>query len=70
MLRLNGSDYIEVVIKERYKREYLLRELPDDGMENEGNAEDSTVINVKFKTQSDGVLIHIVGQKGYSTLKV
>lgn len=69
-MRLNGSDYIEYVIKERFKRDYLLRDLPDDGIDQEGNAKDLTVINVKFKTQNDGVLIHVVGQKGYSTLKV
>lgn len=67
-MRFNGNDYIEYVIKERFKRDYLLKDLLDD--EKEGNTRDPTVINIKFKTQSNGVLIFVVGQTGYTMLMV
>lgn len=68
MLRFNGNDYIEYVIKERFKRDYLLKDLLDD--EKEGNTRDPTVINIKFKTKDNGVLLFVVGQTGYTMLKV
>lgn len=67
-MRFNGNDYIEYVIKERFKRDYLLKDLLDD--EKEGNTGGRTVINIKFKTQDNGVLIFVVGQTGYTMLKV
>ncbi len=68
MLRFNGNDYIEYVIKERFKRDYLLKDFLDD--ENGGNTRDPTVINIKFKTQDNGVLMFVVGQAGYTMLQV
>ncbi|KAL7400452.1 hypothetical protein ABVT39_012542 [Epinephelus coioides] len=68
VLRFNGNDYIEYVIKERFKRDYLLKDLLDD--EKKGNTRDRTVINIKFKTQDHGVLVFIVGQTGYTVLRI
>ncbi|XP_068564235.1 protocadherin Fat 4 [Cebidichthys violaceus] len=68
VLRFDGNDYIEYVIKERFKRDYLLKDLLDD--EKEGNARDQSGINIKFKTQDNGVLIFVVGQTGYTTLQI
>ncbi|KAF7648829.1 hypothetical protein LDENG_00151140, partial [Lucifuga dentata] len=70
VLRLNGSEHIEFVIKERFKRDHLLRDLLHDGMNNEGNAKDLIVIDIKFKTQDDGVLMFALGQKGHVVLKI
>ncbi|XP_051253136.1 protocadherin Fat 4 isoform X2 [Dicentrarchus labrax] len=67
VLRFNGNDYIEYVIKERFKRDYLLKDLLDD--EKKGNTRDQTV-NIKFKTQDNGVLMSVVGQTGYVMLKI
>ncbi|KAK9521112.1 hypothetical protein VZT92_020948 [Zoarces viviparus] len=68
VLRFDGNDYIEYVIKERFKRDYLLKDLLDD--EKEGNARDQSGINIRFKTQDNGVLIFVVGQTGYTMLKI
>lgn len=68
VLRFNGNDYIEYVIKERYKRDYLLKDLLKD--EKQGNTENQTAINIKFKTQDNGVLMFVHRQTGYSMFKV
>lgn len=68
VLQFNGNDYIEYVVKERFKRDYLLKDLLDDGKEE--NTGDQTAINIKFKTRDDGVLMFVVGQTGYTMLKV
>lgn len=68
VLRFNGNDYIEYVIKERFKRDYLLQDLLDD--EKKGNTRDQKVIDIKFKTQDNGVLLFVVGETGYTMLKV
>ncbi|XP_047449254.1 protocadherin Fat 4 [Mugil cephalus] len=68
VLRFNGSDYIEYVIKESFKRDYLLKNLVKD--EKEADNKDQTVINVKFKTKDDGVLVFVLGQTGYIMLKI
>lgn len=65
VLRFNGNDYIEYVIRERFKRDYLLKE-----NEKEESTRDQTVISIRFKTQNNGVLMYIVGQTGYVMLKV
>ncbi|XP_031153242.2 protocadherin Fat 4 [Sander lucioperca] len=68
VLRFNGNDYIEYVIKERFKRDYLLQDLLDD--EKKGNTRDQKVIDIKFKTQDNGVLLFVVGETGYTMLKI
>uniref|UniRef100_A0A3B5A9T2 Cadherin domain-containing protein n=1 Tax=Stegastes partitus TaxID=144197 RepID=A0A3B5A9T2_9TELE len=68
VLRFNGSDYIEYVIKERFKRDYLIKHVV--GVKKEAHIRDQTVINIKFKTKEDGVLMFILGQMGYIMLKV
>lgn len=65
VLRFNGNDYVEYVFRERYKRDYLLKE-----NEKEESTRDQTVISIRFKTQNNGVLLYIVGQTGYVMLKV
>ncbi|XP_069017360.1 protocadherin Fat 4 isoform X2 [Embiotoca jacksoni] len=67
VLRFNGNDYIEYVIKERFKRDYLLKYLMDD--EKEGQTKEQNVVNIKFKTKDDGVLMFVFGQTGYIMLK-
>ncbi|XP_044210475.1 protocadherin Fat 4 [Thunnus albacares] len=68
VLRFNGNDYIEYVIKERSKRDYLLKDLLDD--EKRGNSRNQTAINIKFKTQYNGVLMFVLGQTEYTVLKI
>lgn len=68
VLRFDGNDYIEYVIKEQFKRDYLLKDLLDD--EKKGNAKSQTAINIKFKTQDNGVLMFVVGQTGSTLLMV
>lgn len=68
VLRFNGNDYIEYAIKERSKRDYLLKDLLDD--EKQGNTKNRTVISIKFKTQANGVLMFVLRQTGYSMFKV
>ena len=68
VLRFTGDDYIEYVVKERFKRDYLLKDLLND--EKEGNNKDQTVIDIKFKTKDNGALMFVSGQTGYIMLKV
>lgn len=68
MLRFNGNDYIEYVVKERFRRDYLLKDLLD--VEKEENTRELRVINIKFKTQDNGVLMFVVGQTGYTMIHV
>ncbi|GLD53473.1 protocadherin Fat 4-like isoform X1, partial [Lates japonicus] len=68
VLQFNGNDYIEYVIKESFKRDYLLKDLLDD--EKEENNKDQTMINIKFKTKDNGVLMFLTGQTGYFVLKI
>lgn len=67
VLKFNGSDYIDYVIKEKFKRDYLMKEILD---ENLGFNRDQQTINIKFKTKHDGVLMFIRGQRAYIMLKV
>lgn len=67
VLKFNGSDYIDYVIKEKFKRDYLMKEILD---ENLGLNRDQQMINIKFKTKHDGVLMFIRGQRTYIMLKV
>ncbi|XP_024861742.1 protocadherin Fat 4 isoform X2 [Kryptolebias marmoratus] len=62
VLKFNESDYIEYVIKERFKRDYLLKKLVDN--------EKETVITIKFKTKDDGVLLSVLGQTEYILLMI
>ncbi|XP_044058892.1 protocadherin Fat 4 isoform X2 [Siniperca chuatsi] len=68
VLRFNGNDYIEYVIKERFRRDYLLKDLLDD--EKEENTREQRIINIKFKTQDNGVLMFVAGQTRYIMLKI
>ncbi|XP_069390596.1 protocadherin Fat 4 isoform X2 [Paralichthys olivaceus] len=68
VLRFTGNDYIEYVIKEKFKRDFLLKQLLDD--KKEGNDQNQTGINIKFKTRNNGVLISVMGQTGYIMLKI
>ncbi|XP_059186388.1 protocadherin Fat 4-like [Centropristis striata] len=65
VLRFNGNDYIEYVIKERFKRDYLLEDLLDDE-----KGVDPRVINIKFKTQDNGVLLFVARQTEYNMLTI
>lgn len=64
----NRNDFIEFVIKETFRRDYLLKVWLND--KKEENIRDQTVINVKFKTTDNGVVLYIIGQTGYLTFMV
>lgn len=68
VLRFNENDYIEYVIKERFKRDYWLKNLVD--REKESNIGDQTVFNIKLKTKQDGVLLSVLGQTKHIILMV
>ncbi|KAK2846752.1 hypothetical protein Q5P01_009751 [Channa striata] len=68
VFHFSGKEYIEYVIKERLRRNYLLKHLLNDGKE--GNTRDQTVINIKFKTKEDGVLMFVLRQAGHFIVKV
>lgn len=67
-MRFNGNEYIEYFVKERFRRDYQLKDLLDNNKE--GNTRDQAVINIKFKTKDGGVLIFVVTHIGYFMLKV
>lgn len=67
-MQFSKRDYVEYVIKERFKRDYLLKGLVDG---RKANSTNQTGINIKFKTQQDdGVLFLVLGQKAAITLMV
>ncbi|XP_034556396.1 protocadherin Fat 4-like [Notolabrus celidotus] len=66
VLHFNGNEYIEYVVKERFKRDHMIKDLLDD--KNDGHTKED--ITIKFKAQDDGVLISVAGRKGYSVLKI
>lgn len=68
VLKFDERDYIEYVVKESFKRNYLLKKLVDK--EKENNVRDQTVINIKFKTKDEGVLLSVLGQTEYIILMV
>ncbi|KAM6933327.1 protocadherin Fat 4-like [Xenentodon cancila] len=68
VMQFNGSDYIEYVIKERFRRDHLLKDLVDD--DTQGNTRNQTVINIKFKTRDDGALFFVSGQAGYINIMI
>ena len=70
MLHFSGKDYIECVFKERYKREILLKDLKYDGLRDEVTNKYSTLIEIKFKTRNNGVLMSVLGNNGYTILMV
>ncbi|XP_016528841.1 protocadherin Fat 4-like [Poecilia formosa] len=67
VLHFKGIDYIEYVIKERFKRDLLLKDLQDGAKQEDTTIQ--TVITVKFKTKEDGTLLFILG-KGHVVLMV
>lgn len=67
-MHFNGNDYIEYVVKERFKRDHLLRDLLDDRKGE--NSQEETAINFKFKTRDEGVLVFVAGQTGSTMLTV
>ncbi|RVE65013.1 hypothetical protein OJAV_G00132020 [Oryzias javanicus] len=61
VMQFSKRDYVEYVVKERFKRDYLLKGLVD---ERKGNSTNQTEITIKFKTkEDDGVLFLVLGQK-------
>lgn len=67
VLQFSENDFIEYVIKERFKRDYLLNILDNY---REANTRERMVINIKFKTHNNGVLMFVAGQTEYAMLKV
>ncbi|XP_059931331.1 protocadherin Fat 4-like [Gadus macrocephalus] len=68
VLHFSGKDYIECVFKERYKRDILLKDLKYDGLHDEVTNKYSTLIEIKFKTRNNGVLMSVIGNNGYTML--
>ncbi|XP_021166267.2 protocadherin Fat 4-like [Fundulus heteroclitus] len=68
VLHFKGKDYIEYVIKERFKRDLLLKDLMDDPKQEKTT--DKTLITVKFKTKEEGTLLFIQGTRGSIMLMV
>uniref|UniRef100_A0A8C6WMM5 EGF-like domain-containing protein n=1 Tax=Neogobius melanostomus TaxID=47308 RepID=A0A8C6WMM5_9GOBI len=63
----SGSDSIEFLIKEQFRRDYLLKvNLKSE----EEVAEDFKSISIRFKTKENGVLVIIFGQTGFNRLQV
>lgn len=68
VMQFSKRDYVEYVVKERFKRDYLLKGLVD---EKKANGTNQTEITIKFKTkEDDGVLFLVLGQKSDITLMV
>ena len=70
MAHFSGKDYIECVFKESYKRDIILKDLKYDGLHDEVTNKYSTLIDVKFKTRNNGVLMSVLGINGYTMLTV
>ncbi|XP_030007933.1 protocadherin Fat 4 [Sphaeramia orbicularis] len=68
MLQFQGNEYIEYIIKERFKRDYLIKYNLDE--RKEVSTEALPVINIKFKTKENGVLVFVLGQTGFIVLKI
>ncbi|KAM3615537.1 uncharacterized protein V6R79_003654 [Siganus canaliculatus] len=68
VLRLSGNDYIQYVIKEKHRRDYLLNNLLGESKEAENRHQ--TEINIKFKSLKNGVLIFVSRKTGYSLLMI
>ncbi|CAL8352694.1 unnamed protein product [Lota lota] len=68
VVHFSGKDYIECVFKERYKRDILLKDLKYDGLHDEVKNKYSTLIEIKFKTRNNGVLMSVIGNNGYTML--
>uniref|UniRef100_A0A8C5EYX8 EGF-like domain-containing protein n=1 Tax=Gouania willdenowi TaxID=441366 RepID=A0A8C5EYX8_GOUWI len=66
VLWFNGTEYVEYVIKERFKRDYILKESMNTGKDGSADA----VISIKFKTSEDGVLVFVQKQMENIMLKV
>ncbi|XP_015241891.1 PREDICTED: protocadherin Fat 4-like isoform X2 [Cyprinodon variegatus] len=68
VMSFKGSEYIEYVIKERFKRDLLLKDLMDNTKQE--NKTDQTLITIKFKTKEGGTLLFIPGKTGNIMLMV
>lgn len=68
VLSFKGSDYIEYVIKERFKRDLVLKALKNGAKQE--NTTRQALITIKFKTIEDGTLLYILGEKGNIMLMV
>lgn len=67
VLHFKGIDYIEYVIKERFKRDLLLKDLQNGAKQEITTVQ--TLITVKFKMKEDGTLLFVLG-KGHIVLMV
>ncbi|XP_029027227.1 protocadherin Fat 4 [Betta splendens] len=67
-LRFTSNEYVEYFVKERFRRDFQLKNLLDN--EKEENTGDQALINIKFKTKDGGVLISVLTQIGYLLLDV
>ncbi|MGH0184637.1 UNVERIFIED_CONTAM: hypothetical protein FKN15_015775 [Acipenser sinensis] len=68
-LQLDGESYIDYVIKESYKRSQLVRNQLDS-VTNE-KKDDISAVEIKFMTRrKEGVLVHIQGHDGSTSVKM
>lgn len=68
VLHFSGDEYMEYIVKERARRDFLLKELLDGKKGN--SSREKTGISIKFKTQNNGALISVTGHGEYHLLKV
>ncbi|XP_072315856.1 protocadherin Fat 4 [Eucyclogobius newberryi] len=67
VMPFSGEDFLEFVVKEHFRRDYLMKTLSENKDE---NAEDFNSINIKFKTRENGVLLNILGNTRFNTLQI
>lgn len=68
ILHFSGDEYIEYIMKERARRDFLLKDLLDGKKENRYG--EQIGISIKFKTQNNGALVSVAGHTEYLLLKV
>ncbi|KAL4647772.1 protocadherin Fat 4-like [Arapaima gigas] len=71
VLKLNGQNYVEYVIKENYKRELQLAHLMEGGSGNSVLMAEESQMEIKvIVTKSDGFLLSYWGKEEYTALKM
>ncbi|KAK7883342.1 hypothetical protein WMY93_029516 [Mugilogobius chulae] len=67
VMPFSGGDFVEFVVKEHFRRDYLMKAMVEDRGE---ITEDFNSISVQFKTRENGVLLSIIGHSGFNMLQI